>query len=208
MSVLRLDAVRIALGERELLDISAEASETVPLTIMGPSGSGKSSLLAWMAGFLAPPFAASGTALLDGADLMAKPPEARQLGLLFQDSLLFPHMSVAGNLLFGMRTGGTRSERMATAKDALCRIDLDGFADRDPDTLSGGQKARVALMRVLLAQPRALLLDEPFSKLDTSLRRSMRDLVFKQARAQELPVILVTHDEADAEAAGGTLISL
>ncbi len=83
-----------------------------------------------------------------------------------------------------------------------------GSLDRDPDTLSGGQKARVALMRVLLAEPRALLLDEPFSKLDTSLRRSMRDLVFEQARAQGLPVILVTHDEADAEAAGGTLITL
>ncbi len=208
MSVLRLDTVRIALGERELLTLSAEASDTVPLTIMGPSGSGKSSLLAWLAGFLAPTFAASGTATLNGTELMAKPPEARQLGLLFQDPLLFPHMSVAGNLLFGMRTGGSRSERMATARDALLRIDLDGFADRDPDTLSGGQKARVALMRVLLAQPRALLLDEPFSKLDMSLRRSMRDLVFEQARAQGLPVILVTHDEADAEAAGGTLITL
>ncbi len=170
MSVLRLDAVRIALGDRELLRLTAEASEAVPLTIMGPSGSGKSSLLAWLAGFLAPAFEASGTALLDGDDLMAKPPEARHLGLLFQDPLLFPHMSVAGNLLFGMRTGGSRAERMAKVEEALRRIDLDGFADRDPDTLSGGQKARVALMRVLLAQPRALLLDEPFSKLDTSLR--------------------------------------
>lgn len=208
MSVLRLDSVRISLGERDLLSLSAEANETVPLTIMGPSGSGKSSLLAWLAGFLAPTFTAAGSATLDGTDLMAKPPETRQLGLLFQDPLLFPHMSVAGNLLFGMQAGGTRTERMTQAKDALRRIDLDGFADRDPDTLSGGQKARVALMRVLLARPRALLLDEPFSKLDTSLRRSMRDLVFEQARAQGLPVVLVTHDEADAEAAGGTLINL
>ena len=99
-------------------------------------------------------------------------------------------------------------DRLALASQALAGTGLAGFGDRDPDTLSGGQKARVALARVLLSRPRMLLLDEPFSKLDAELRGQMRSLVFDAAREQALPVILVTHDHADAAAAGGEVIEV
>jgi putative thiamine transport system ATP-binding protein len=98
--------------------------------------------------------------------------------------------------------------RRARCEEALENIGLGGFFDRDPATLSGGQKARVALARVLLSEPRMLLLDEPFSKLDHDLKAQMRELVFSKARARGLPVILVTHDPSDAEAAGGQLIKI
>jgi putative thiamine transport system ATP-binding protein len=93
-------------------------------------------------------------------------------------------------------------------EQALVEIDLAGYADRDPATLSGGQRARVALMRMLLSEPEALLLDEPFSRLDAALRDQMRDLVFSRARAKQLPVIMVTHDAQDAAAAGGEVLHL
>ncbi|WP_309086369.1 ATP-binding cassette domain-containing protein [Chelativorans sp.] len=179
------------------------------LTVMGPSGSGKSSLLAYLAGFLDPAFTASGRALVDGIEITALPAEERLAGMLFQDPLLFPHMSVAGNLMFAVPQGiKGRTERRRRADIALGDVDLDGMADRDPATLSGGQKARVALARVLLSQPRMLLLDEPFSKLDMELRQQMRLLVFGKARERGLPVLLVTHDEADADAAGGEIVRI
>jgi putative thiamine transport system ATP-binding protein len=96
-----------------------------------------------------------------------------------------------------------RQARRARIEAALADVDLAGFADRDPATLSGGQRARVALMRMLLSEPRALLLDEPFSRLDAALREQVRALVFGLARERRLPVLMVTHDEADARAAGG-----
>jgi putative thiamine transport system ATP-binding protein len=177
------------------------------LTVMGPSGSGKSTLLAYIGGFLDPAFRASGKVLADGIDLTSLPAEERHAGILFQDPLLFPHMSVAGNLVFAIPPDVKgKAARLARADTALAGVGLDGMGNRDPDTLSGGQKARVALARVLLSSPRALLLDEPFSKLDQDLRRQMRELVFARARDAGLPVILVTHDEADAEAALGPVI--
>jgi putative thiamine transport system ATP-binding protein len=134
-------------------------------------------------------------------------PEARRVGIQFQDDLLFPHLSVGGNLAFGLgaRVRG-REARRKCVEAALAEADLAGFADRDPATLSGGQRARVALMRTLLAEPRALLLDEPFNKLDAQLRDDVRRFVFDHARERELPVLLVTHDEADARAAGGRVL--
>ncbi len=201
---LTLENVRISLSGTELLavDFTVNAGEVV--TIMGPSGSGKSTLLAWLTGNLPSAFAASGRALLDGTDISNLPPEKRRMGILFQDDLLFPHMSVGQNLSFGLR-GSDRKSRIA---DALAAVGLDGFEGRDPATLSGGQRSRVALMRMLLSEPTALLLDEPFGKLDAELRGQIRDLVFKHAKNQGLPVLMVTHDVADAEAAGGRIISL
>jgi len=174
---------------------------------MGPSGSGKSTLLAFVAGFLDPAFSARGRVLLCGEDVTALPANRRRAGLLFQDPLLFPHMSVGANLLFALPPGD-RKERRAKAEAALAGAGLEGFFDRDPATLSGGQKARASLIRVLLSQPRALLLDEPFSKLDAALRQQMRELVFGEARARALPVLLVTHDPEDAQAAGGRIVEL
>jgi putative thiamine transport system ATP-binding protein len=181
-----LDRVTIALAGRTLLSLSHAVQPGEVLTVMGPSGSGKSTLLAYVGGFLDP-----------------------VAGILFQDPLLFPHMTVRGNIVFAIPPGVKgRAARRALADEALAGVGLDGLGDRDPDTLSGGQKARVALSRVLVSGPRMLLLDEPFSKLDADLRQQMRDLVFDKARASGLPVILVTHDEADAEAAVGPIIRI
>ena len=179
------------------------------VTVMGPSGSGKSTLLAWVSGALDPGFRASGRVLLDGADVTFLPAHLRRIGLLFQDDLLFPHLSVAENLAFGLPPAiRARSERQARIAAALDDAELPGFGPRDPATLSGGQRARVALLRTLLAEPRALLLDEPFGKLDVALRGRMRDFVFERARRLGLPVLLVTHDPDDAAAAGGPVLEL
>lgn len=204
-----LDGVKIALGRRVLVELTREVPPGEVLTVMGPSGSGKSSLLAYLAGFLDPAFGASGRAWVDGIEITALPAEERHAGVLFQDPLLFPHMDVAGNLIFALpQSLKSRAARGAQAEAALEGVGLAGMGDRDPATLSGGQKARVALARVLLSAPRMLLLDEPFSKLDMELRQQMRTLVFDKARERGLPVLLVTHDEADAEAAGGEIVRI
>jgi putative thiamine transport system ATP-binding protein len=200
-----LDGIRIVLGGTPLLAVDADIGPGEVLTVMGSSGSGKSTLLAYLAGFMAPVFEAHGQVLLDGAGIVGRPAEARRIGLLFQDALLFPHLSVIGNLMFGLAPGPGRRERAAAA---LADTGLAGFEDRDPATLSGGQQARVALSRLLLSDPHAVLLDEPFSKLDTNLRGEIRTLVFDRLRAAGLPTVLVTHDAADAAAAGGRVVNL
>nr|WP_321464156.1 ATP-binding cassette domain-containing protein [uncultured Cohaesibacter sp.] len=204
-----LDQVRIHLESRRLIDLSLTVDPGEIVTVMGPSGSGKSTLLAYLSGFLDPAFRASGRLTLCGQDVTALPAQRRQIGILFQDPLLFPHLSVGGNLAFGLSPSVKgREMRKAAIRQALDAINMVGFEGRDPATLSGGQKARVALARTLLSQPRALLLDEPFSKLDADLRQHMRQHVFGRARAQGLPTLLVTHDEEDAKAAGGPIIRL
>jgi putative thiamine transport system ATP-binding protein len=207
MSGLVLDGVALALGGKTLLgplDLAVRPGECA--SVMGPSGSGKSSLLAFLCGTLEPAFAAEGSATLDGVALNGLPPEKRRVGILFQDDLLFPHLSVGGNLAFAIPRGAT--DRAARVAAALAEAELAGYETRDPATLSGGQRARVALMRALLAEPRAILLDEPFSKLDAELRGRMRDFVFAHIRARNIPCLLVTHDPADAEAAGGAVVKL
>ena len=203
---LQLEEVRLSLQGRELLRLSAELTAGEILCVMGPSGSGKSSLLAYLAGFLAPAFAASGHVLLDGRDVLRLPAEQRRIGLLFQDPLLFPHLSVGGNLRFALPA--QYQDKDARVAAALASVGLAGFAERDPATLSGGQKSRVALQRLLLSEPHAVLLDEPFSRLDTALRREVRALVFQTLQAAGLPSVLVTHDPEDAAAAGGRVVQL
>lgn len=202
---LRDVALRVA-GKLLLGPLSLDVAPGAVATIMGPSGSGKSSLLAYLCGTLDPAFAASGMATLDGADLSAVAPEKRRIGILFQDDLLFPHLSVAGNLAFAVPANAPDRKRRIDA--ALAEAELDGYGERDPATLSGGQRARVSLMRALLAEPRAILLDEPFSKLDAGLRGKMREFVFAHIRARQIPCLMVTHDEADAAAAGGYIMRL
>lgn len=174
------------------------------LTVMGPSGSGKSTLLAALIGALPAGFSATGTVTLNGRAVMNLPTQDRRIGLLYQDDVLFPHLSVEQNLGFGLKPGGSKADRLARINAMLDRIGLSGFGPRDPATLSGGQRARVALARTLLAEPEALLLDEPFSRLDQALRAQIRALVFEMAAA--LPVILVTHDADDARAAAGPVV--
>ncbi|MCU0774196.1 MAG: ATP-binding cassette domain-containing protein [Ideonella sp.] len=207
---LHLRRVEISIGSRRLvgpLDVLVEPGTCT--TLMGPSGCGKSTLLSWLAGALDAAFHARGTVSLGAEDLTALPPERRRLGLLYQDDLLFPHLSVAGNLLFALPASiRGRAARRAAVEQALGGAGLAGFADRDPSTLSGGQRARVALLRTLMAAPRALLLDEPFGKLDAARRHEIREFVFGRAREERLPVLLVTHDAQDARAAGGPVIEL
>jgi putative thiamine transport system ATP-binding protein len=191
-----------------LISVNHDVKPGAVLTVMGPSGVGKSTLLAFVTGTLACDFHAAGSVWLDGHDITHAPPQQRRVGILFQDDLLFPHLSVGANLAFGLPQGGSRAARKARITEALAEVGLAGFADRDPATLSGGQKARAALMRMLLSEPCALLLDEPFSRLDAALRAQVRDMVFDRARARALPVLLVTHDAEDAAAAGGDIITL
>lgn len=203
---LKLDQLTITLGGQPLVRLDTEIAPGEVLTIMGPSGCGKSTALAALIGALPPAFGMSGRVVLDGRDITALPPHARRLGILFQDDVLFPHLSVAGNLGFGLPKGA--DDRAGRIEDALAEAGLEGMGGRDPATLSGGQRARVALLRCLLSEPRGLLLDEPFAKLDTELRDQIRAFVFARARAHGLPVILVTHDRQDARAAGGRVISV
>jgi putative thiamine transport system ATP-binding protein len=207
---LELRCVRIALDGALLVPettLAVRPGEIV--TVMGPSGAGKSSLLAYLCGTLAPAFQAGGEVRVDGVDVTRLPVERRRIGILFQDDLLFPHMSVGENLLFAVpRAVRGRGQRRELMLRALAEAELPGTEERDPATLSGGQRARVALMRTLLAQPRAVLLDEPFSKLDDDLKASMRRFVFEHVRAKGLPTLMVTHAAEDARAAGGTVMRI
>jgi len=205
MNPLTLDDVRIELAGRALIDrLTLAVAPGECVTMMGPSGCGKSTLLAYIAGTIDPVFRGSGRVAIGERDVTGLAPEDRRIGILFQDDLLFPHLSVAGNLAFALRP--EVSDRRGRIEEALAEADLAGFAERDPATLSGGQRARVALMRTLLSEPAALLLDEPFNKLDAQLRNEFRRFVFDHASHRGLPVLLVTHDDADARAAGGRVI--
>jgi putative thiamine transport system ATP-binding protein len=207
---LLLSNVTLHAGDRMLFrDLSLSVPPGQIVTVMGPSGSGKSSLLAFACGTLPAGLRASGSVAIDTEEPSKMPPHRRRLGILFQDDLLFPHMSVGDNLLFGLHASVRgRAVRRAAVAAALLEAELPGMAPRDPATLSGGQRARVALTRVLLSRPRALLLDEPFGRLDAALRDRFRRLVFDAALARRLPVLLVTHDAADADAAGGPVVQL
>lgn len=193
-------------GQPLFAPISCAVAPGRPVTIMGPSGSGKSSLLAWLTGVLPGPLTGVGEATLAGESILGLAPHRRRLGILFQDDLLFPHLSVGENVAFGLPPGLDRAGRRQAVAAGLETVELAGFADRDPATLSGGERARVALLRVLLSRPRALLLDEPFSKLDLALRDRFRSLVFRSAA--HLPLLLVSHDPQDSRAAGGEMLAL
>jgi putative thiamine transport system ATP-binding protein len=170
---------------------------------------GKSTLLDAVAGHLAHGFEMAGGVTLNGRDVTGLPPEARRIGLMFQDAVLFPHLSVGDNLAFGLaRRVRGRAARRAAVETALEQAGLSGMAARDPATLSGGQRARAALMRTLLAEPLALLLDEPFSKLDAGLRDEMRAFTRDHVARLGIPALLVTHDPDDARIAGGAVVTL
>lgn len=206
--MLELRDVEIHTGAGLLVSLDRVIAPGQVLTLMGPSGVGKSTLLSAITGQLAASFELRGEIWLDGMNITSVPPHQRMVGILFQDDLLFPHLSVGQNLAFGLRKGGTRADRQARILAALDEVGLSGFEDRDPATLSGGQRARVALMRMLLADPCALLLDEPFSRLDAALRDQVRQLVFDRAKDRNLPVLMVTHDAEDTAAAGGDVVTL
>jgi len=189
----------------ERLEVTVPAGELHLL--QGPSGCGKSTLLAVIGGTMDDTVQWSGRISLNGADISSLPAEQRGVGLLFQDALLFPHMSVGDNLAFGL-AARHRRDRVARVQAALQAADLCGFADRDPASLSGGQAARAALMRTLLAEPQVLLMDEAFSALDPALRQGFGLFVRDRIRDRQIPALLVSHDPADANLADGAPISL
>jgi putative thiamine transport system ATP-binding protein len=201
---LQIDIKRLGTAAQTLVqDLHLKVPAGEILTLMGPSGCGKSSVLAATAGTLASvseglqPLQFDGRVQLNGRDLTALPTHLRGVGLVFQDALLFAHMTVAENLLFAVPRALSLAQRQARVQQALQEAELSGMGERDPSTLSGGQRARVALMRAQLAEPQALLLDEPFSKLDAALRAQLRPWVFAHVRERRIPVVLVTHDEQD-----------
>jgi len=190
---------------REAFDVVA-AFDLPPgrvLGVVGPNGAGKSSLLAAIAGLVD----ARGTIALDGRDLAALPAERRGVGVVFQDLLLFPHLSVRDNVAFPQRVrlGGWRAAR-AAAEPWLARLDLTALADRHPGALSGGQAQRVALARALAAEPAVLLLDEPMAALDVEIRDDVRADLARHLRAFGGPAIVVSHDRADAEVLADELL--
>ena len=188
------------------LDLSVAPGEV--FTLMGASGSGKSTLLNWIIGALDPVFEVRGELWLNGVRRDRLPIEARRIGILFQDDLLFPHLSVGQNLAFALPASVSgKAARHALVERALADVGLAGFFERDPATLSGGQKARVSVLRALLAEPEALLLDEPFSKLDAVLRGQFRAFVFERIGQLGIPTLLVTHDPADIPP-GGTVVEI
>lgn len=197
--MLQINNVTLMKGQQPLLrDVTFTVQPGEIVTLMGPSGCGKSTLFSWMIGALPSAFQASGELWLNGSRIEQLPTERRRIGVLFQDALLFDHLSVGHNLQLALPASVRGHLRKVAAQDALARAGLSDFYVRDPATLSGGQRARVALLRALLAEPDALLLDEPFSRLDSTLRVSFRQWVFDMIRAQNIPTLLVTHDAADA----------
>jgi len=179
-----------------LRDITMEIKEGEFFSLLGPSGCGKTTLLRTIAGF---EDISSGTLLLDGKDVDGVPPNRRPTNMVFQSYAIFPHLSVAENVGFGLRRSGLAAADKAKAVDeALDMVGLDGFGQRAAHALSGGQRQRVALARALILKPKVLLLDEPLSALDKKLREQMQTELRRLQRQVGITFILVTHDQEEA----------
>jgi putative spermidine/putrescine transport system ATP-binding protein len=175
-------------------NLSVEKGEFISL--LGPSGCGKTTVLRMVAGFETP---SSGAILIDGKDVVALRPNQRNIGMVFQSYALFPNLTVAQNVAFGLTVKGqSRSERDARVAEMLRLIGLESFGGRYPFQLSGGQQQRVALARALAIQPQVLLLDEPLSALDAKIRVSLRDEIRAIQRRLGITTIFVTHDQEEA----------
>lgn len=176
------------------LTLKLRAGELAAL--LGPSGCGKTTVLKIVAGLLQPTV---GDVLLDDVSVLSLPPERRRVAMVFQKPLLFPHMSVAANVGFGLRMRGASKKQVSEdVRLALGRVQMSDSGGRSPEELSGGEQQRVALARALVTGPRLLLLDEPFSNLDAGLREEMRDLVGDLQRRYGYTTLFVTHDQAEA----------
>lgn len=198
MSELVLESVSVqAEGKPLFPPVSYCISSQEIFAIMGPSGCGKSTLLSAILGMLANDFQLTGRVLLNQQDLAPLPAHQRRIGLVAQDDWLFPHMTVAQNLMFALPKQGSRRQRRQAIDEALAIAQLSGYQARLPSQLSGGQRQRVAVMRMVLSQPQAILLDEPFSKLDQDLRQSFRQWLYDYLARTAIPTILVSHDHQD-----------
>ncbi len=207
--MLSVNAFTLSTKNKVLIkDLSFTIENGQVLSLMGPSGIGKSSLLHYLSGTLSPTLTATGDVHLDSKTLHNQSIQARKVGLLQQMPLLFPHMSILENLLFAIPPEIKKQERQELAYQALEKLNMPDKAHSLPKQLSGGQQARVALLRTLLAKPDFLLLDEPFSKLDPALRRDVRAFVLAEIRHANIPALLVTHDAEDAKAMEGKCLEI
>jgi putative spermidine/putrescine transport system ATP-binding protein len=178
----------------DAVDLQVRAGEF--LTLLGPSGSGKSTLLGLIAGFTKP---SGGRVVLDEQDVTDIPPHRRNIGMVFQNYALFPHLSALDNVAFGLRRRGVpRREAVHRARAALERVDLAGMAGRRPHELSGGQQQRVAVARAIVFEPRLVLMDEPFGALDRRLREDMQLEMMRLHKELGMTFIFVTHDQEEA----------
>jgi iron(III) transport system ATP-binding protein len=203
--------LRQRFGEQTVLDgIDLDVPAGTTLALLGPSGCGKSTLLKLLAGLLRPDEGSvrfGGETVADPA--RAAPPEARGLGMVFQDYALWPHMTVAGNVSFPLEMRGVpRAERAALVAQALARVGLEPLAGRRPSALSGGQQQRVALARAIVARPRILLFDEPLSNLDAQLRATLCDDIRALLAQLGTTAVYVTHDRSEADALAHTIVTL
>lgn len=195
--ILRLEEISKVFGATTAVqDVSLSVYEGELLTLLGPSGCGKTTTLRLLAGLEVP---TAGRVTLDGTDVASQEvfvsPEQRDVGLVFQDYALFPHLSVAENIAFGLDDTSEDTDRV---DELLELVDLEGYEDRTPDQLSGGEQQRVALARSLAPEPSVLLLDEPFSNLDVRLRVEMREEVRRILKAAGVTAVSVTHDQEEA----------
>jgi thiamine transport system ATP-binding protein len=197
VSSLDVIEVQVAFGAVRVLDgHSLHVGQGEVVALLGPSGSGKSTLLRVVAGLIAPD---AGRVLLDGADVTDVPTHRRSVGMVFQDEQLFPHLTVGGNVGFGLKMAGTPPAERADRVDRLLRlVGLDGFATRHVDGLSGGEAKRVAVARSLAPEPKVLLLDEPLTGLDRELRDHLMGEVPDVLRQVGTTAVWVTHDHTEA----------
>jgi len=193
----RLDGVTKHFGKTTALDeVSLHIRRGELMTLLGPSGCGKTTLLNLVAGFLVPD---RGAIAIDGLEVNDIPTYRREIGIMFQSYALFPHMSVAANVGYGLRMRGiAKAEIARRVAEALALIKLEGLGDRKPRQLSGGQQQRVALARALVIRPKVLLLDEPFSALDRNLRAAMQVEIKEIQKKLGVTTIFVTHDQGEA----------
>jgi ABC-type Fe3+/spermidine/putrescine transport system ATPase subunit len=193
--MLSVDRVGVVIDSKQILDeISLEVADSEIVAILGPSGSGKSTLLRAIAGLVD---LSTGDIHWDGHSIAGTPPHRRDFGLMFQGYALFPHMTVGGNVGFGLRMGGA-DDIDRRAAEALSWVGLDGFGPRQVDSLSGGEKQRVALARTLAPEPRLVMLDEPLGALDRNLRQQLVTETRQILEDREVTAIVVTHDREEA----------
>jgi ABC-type Fe3+/spermidine/putrescine transport system ATPase subunit len=194
---LHLDRLDKSFGrERVLRGISLEVAQGEVLALLGPSGSGKTTALRTVAGFETPD---SGRIVVNGEDVTRLPPARRNFGMVFQHYALFPHLTVGGNVAFGLAGRGLdRAAAERRVAESLALVDLPGFAERRVGQISGGQQQRVALARALAPEPRVLLLDEPLSNLDPTLRERTRRELRRAIRRVGITTVLVTHEQEEA----------
>jgi ABC-type Fe3+/spermidine/putrescine transport system ATPase subunit len=189
-----LGVTKVYGGTRAADDVSLSVRHGEFFSLLGPSGCGKTTLMRLIAGFETPD---AGTITLGGRDMAGVPPHRRDVNLVFQNYALFPHLSVAGNIAYGLKLQKA-PEIPEKVRRALAQVNLSGYEERKTTTLSGGEQQRVALARAIVTNPRVLLLDEPLSALDLKLRKGLREELRRLQRALGMTFIFVTHDQEEA----------